>query len=379
MNPFVMNKISFLLILSLLATASIAQTVLSGYVTDKDSKAPISYASITTSWGTGTATGEDGRFVLADVPVGTSQRIKLSCIGYASRSFSSDSLLLLKVREVTIMLQPVALTLAEIVVHGEQLDAKELVRQAIEAIPANYEQLPFNMEYFSSLAVKDTTGQGKYLQETIVRSYRAGYREGAVNQSMILEKRTTGLNVLPAFDQKRNIEYFIYESSPGFDVFLADLIGTGRKSKFSVFSSDYFKRLEFRRSGSAVFEKDTITIVDYDLKNFRSEEERGFSGRLYISTRNLAIIKHERKIGKINLEVTYRAYGGKYFPYFIKSIRPEKKVGSSYTLIVVHEAYIQKVETENVVSVSNAQMMNGWHLDDVPYRKEFWNSFRPKR
>jgi|GEM_PF-6460798 len=47
------------------------------------------------------------------------------------------------------------------------------------------------------------------------------------------------------------------------------------------------------------------------------------------------------------------------------------------TLMRIHEIYIQKVIQQNVVPYDHKSLLTNWHLDDVPFRKEFWEKFRP--
>jgi len=372
------KKVILSLIFVFAASSGFAQTVLSGKILD-ERNAPIAYATVSISTIMGTASDERGEFHVQIEPENQQATLLVSCIGYHSKRLSIDSLIDLKKESLDIHLKPFITTLQEVTIHERNLTAVELVEQAINAIPSNYRQSPFNMEFYSKVSVFDSV-KTSYVQETIVKSYREGYVSGAENRSRIEEMRVTGNNPLPVKDKKRNIDYFGYELLPTFDVFLVDFIGAGTTYNYTVFNPQYFKRLEFRQVGISNFEHDTVIVIQYDQKSFK-KEEGSLGGTLFISTRNLAIVKHERRIGKNYLEVIYKDYNGNYFPYFVKTIYPEKKEGKVFKLNIVHEAYITKVETDNIEVIPEKAWPpnSSWHLVDVPYNKAFWDKNYPKR
>lgn len=347
------------------------QSLIRGSVREKKNNAPISYANISLSNTTGTASDEQGNFMFTINGTG-SATIKVSCLGFYSRIISVDSLLQTNHDNVIIYLDPFVATLSEITVTEKKISAEELVRQAIRAVPDNYRQSPFNMEFYSRLSAGDSL-KPQYRVETIVQTYREGYKEGAQNFSHIVQRRVTGENPLPVYDKKRKMTYFSYESNPSFDVFLADMIGAGSKFSHTIFNPKFFERLTFRLNDVTAFEGDTVVVIEYDPKNFRSEQDRGIGGKLYISTKSLAIVKHERKIGRNYYDVIYRKYGETYYPYFIKSTYSLGKTR------IINESIILKILTEHlkVISAHNQGNAN-WHLDDVVYDEKFWNDFSPE-
>jgi hypothetical protein len=74
--------------------------------------------------------------------------------------------------------------------------------------------------------------------------------------------------------------------------------------------------------------------------------------------------------------VIYKKNHGKYFPYFIKSIYPERKERNTYRMSITHESIITKVVTEKVEDVPNGLLMD-WHLTDTPYVQSFWDTNYP--
>ncbi|MBN8651347.1 MAG: hypothetical protein J0L67_07960 [Cytophagales bacterium] len=225
------------------------------------------------------------------------------------------------------------------------------------------------MEFYSRVTT-GTLSKPDYLIETIVKTYRSGYREDAQNFSRISQKRITGTNTLPLYDKKRKLEYFAYETLPGFDIFLVDMIGA-TKLPNTIFNPNYLNRFDFRFVENTRFDSDTVCVIEYDDQGFKQSKERSFGGKLHISTRTLAILRHERRIGRNVYDVIYKPIGNHYFPYFIKSIH--KAVHANSTVDVIHEAYITKVVTQNPEVFLTHFNQKDWHLLDVPFDKTYWD------
>lgn len=338
----------------------------------------IAYASISIRENTGTASDDEGRFRIPIEANAGQGKISISCLGYYSRHFDADSLLKSGKVEHMVYLKPFTYQLKEITIEAKKNTPKEIVLEAIKAIPLNYNQQPFNLEYYSKISTKDSI-KVWHVVETVSKCYRDGYRENAQNFAQIREKRVNGTNLYSAYDRKRNMDYFPYEGLPMFDLFLVDMIGTGKKFNFSVFNPDYLERLEFKQKEITRVGFDTVIVIEYDTKKFRKEaNETKLDGTLYISVNNLAIVKHVRRIGKNYTEVIYKKQSDYYYPYFVKTIYPERKVKNVFTLTITHEAYVNKVILENIEKVKrNHDGDKTWHLEDVPFNKGFWDRYYP--
>jgi hypothetical protein len=364
--------------LMLNAQVAICQKFISGSVVDQSSQKPIAYVNITLSDGTGTATDEAGYFLMPVDPDKHGQKAYFSCIGFYSRVLEVDSLIKSGQHQHTFDLRPFITQLEEVRVEGKRLTAEEIVLEAIRAIPVNYIQQPFNLEYYSKISTLDSTNVINLI-ETVSRCYRTGYKNGAQNFAEVLEKRISGDSVLRKLDKKRQMTYFIYELLPQFDIFLVDMIGVGNKFNYTVFNPEYLNKLEFRLTNTTQVDSDTVMVIEYDEKNFKKEPHRTkLYGALYISISDLAIVKHVRRIGRNNLEILYKKQNGQYFPYFFKTdYQWTGEKGNEPLLRVTHEGYVKKIVTQQVQVVDRPQA--NWHLEDVPYRKEFWEKYFPKR
>jgi hypothetical protein len=367
------SALVFFLVISF--STCFSQSFLRGKIIELNTESAIPHANLSLGK-IGTASLEDGTFILKIDSDHQKLNLTVSCIGYHSRRLSMDSLLKLGEKPVTILMTPFMFALEEVSVQAKKVTPREMVREAINAIPQNYRQEPFNMEFYSRVSVHDGANTSfSFLMEAIVKSYRKGYYEGALNKSKMIHQRTTGQPVLTSYDKKRKINYFWYESLPMFDLFVVDMIGVGSKLKYTIFNESYFKKLEFKLTGISLFESDRVFVIEYNKGKMNEDSDEAFSGRLYLSVTDLGILKHERRIGKNYHEVIYKKQNGNYFPYFIKSVYPDGKKKDAYTLKVVHESIITKVITEQVEEIAFGP--TDWHLDDVPYSKSFWEANYP--
>lgn len=363
------KKIMLSFLLFLFVTSLQAQTFLRGQILEDNSNQSIPYANLSIGPLTGTGSNDNGEFLLKIEPELLNKRITVSCLGYSTKSFSVDSLVAIN-NDLKIYLSPFSILLEEVTVWTKKMEAVKIVQEAITKIPENYTQQPFNMEFYSKIMVNDET-KTYYTVENIIETYRSGYIEGVENRSRVLEKRITGESpIKEAFDKKKKVKYFPYEYIAVFDIFIADVIGVGRKYNYTVFNPDYFQKLDFKHSGISVFEGDTVNVIEYSPKKSKKSVLKDQS--LLISAKDQAILKHNRTIGEITLEISYRKWGEKYFPYFIKAVYPVNQKGEKYSVIL--EIYIRKITTKNVKIFKNS---TNWHLDDIQYNAEYWNENYP--
>ena len=373
-----MNKVLIITAILHLHVIGYAQKVLSGKIIEAKTNTIVPYASIEINDASyGTASDEAGKFMLLIEPAKIKKSLKISSIGFFTRTISIDSLLGLNHAEVMISLTPKVIKLEEVLVQSKPISPEEMVKEAIENVNKNYNQQPFNMEFYSNLSVKDTI-ETVYKVESILSTYRAGYTKGAFNISKIVEKRETGTSPLrPETDKKSKQEHFDYH--PTFHVFLIDQIGVG-SSMYTVFNPKIFKKLNFKTVGFTQFDKDTVCIIHYglkpgELKDGKIEKEK-YSGTLYIATKNLAIIKHTLTTGNKRNPTTiiYKEYKENYYPYSIQSMLAINEKDKLYK--IEHKIYLNKIELVDVEVIKNEP--KNWYIENVAFKKEFWDKNYPK-
>lgn len=154
----------------------IGQQLLKGSVRDKQSGAPISFASIGIKHQSiGVVSNLEGDFQIPNSYQERGDTIVLSCIGYDRLELPLRSLL--KEQVNVIRLQKGIYALPEAVVQSKKrrLSANRIVRRAIKNIPKNYPQSPFSyMGYYRDYQKKEE--EYINLNEAIVEIFDQGFQ-----------------------------------------------------------------------------------------------------------------------------------------------------------------------------------------------------------
>ncbi|MBN8651348.1 MAG: carboxypeptidase-like regulatory domain-containing protein [Cytophagales bacterium] len=98
-------------------SCSLGQQILRGKISDFANREGVPYANISITQDEGTATDISGDFLLSFAPNVTKTKIRVSCIGYLSKTLSLDSLLAKGDINHKIYLTPASLFLQEVTVQ----------------------------------------------------------------------------------------------------------------------------------------------------------------------------------------------------------------------------------------------------------------------
>jgi hypothetical protein len=141
-----------------------------GRVVDSINGNPLSFAQISLHHtGIGTTTNEDGNFCL-DIPAGNREdTLLIYYLGYETRKIPVKACL---GPSVDISLKPVMLQLSEVEVVG--LTPKEVIRRAVEGIPANYGKDPLILTAFIR-SQKSVNNKLAEYTEAIIDDLKTGY------------------------------------------------------------------------------------------------------------------------------------------------------------------------------------------------------------
>lgn len=352
--------------------SSNAQQLIRGKIVDADTKQALPHAHLSIgNTGLGSASNEEGYFQI-DLPQSQNQILQISYLGYANRYYPIDSLLNTGIEQFRFELHSQPLVLADVLVTDQKVTPEEMILQAIQAVPKNYYQQPFNLEFYSRTSVRESTTE-VYLLETILESYRKGYTKKSYNAIRLVQKRETGNYPLAISVNHKTGTKFSYRS-PGFDIFFSDMPGTG--TGYSVFNPSLHKRLKFGFIGVSVFDRDTVCIIEYSArkKNLNEKEdlEGNYSGVIYIAANNLAIIRHAIKLNNTQTEIFYKRVDEHYFPYLVKSSQPAKADNKIFE--VKYESIQTKVIRNQVKSFQNRPV--DLDLDSLFYNKDFWMRYQ---
>jgi erythromycin esterase-like protein len=308
----------------------------------------------------GTASNVDGEYNLKIDSADLQKTINISSIGFKTRSITVKSLLEVK----TIFLIPEIELLKEVLVQGKRPDANEILQQAIENIPNNYLQIPFNMEFFAENTVLDTTDNKSFTLESVFSSYYEGYHKAAKKNYRILQKRESGT-------------YYMKEKMHGlaqwpmWEMAFNDIFSN--QSEHQIVTLESLKKIEPKLIGTQLYDGDTVFVIRYNYK---------VAGTIYVSSKDYAILKHVINASgrgyKNRTEILYRRQDGKYFPYAANGdyLHQYKVDGVRKFLKISNRTRLIGIETEDVTPFEHRQEL--WVPKDVEYDPEYWNKYYPK-
>lgn len=160
------------LLLVMISSAVAAQDyiTISGTVTDQQTHRPLPHTSVVAEQ-VGTVTNEQGRFTLKISP--QTKKLTLSLIGYRSRDVEVET----HGQELEIQLQPVAVTLNEVVVRS--VAAGDIVRAAISRFSHNYSLTSTSYKGFYREVIQKRR-QYLSISEAVVELYKSPYDDNGI-------------------------------------------------------------------------------------------------------------------------------------------------------------------------------------------------------
>lgn len=328
---------------------------LEGRIVNAADKSPVSFASIGIE-GTarGTASDMEGKYFLKVDSTDLSKTVKISCIGFKSRVVAVTSLAGGK----TLYLTPERKLLDAVLISGKAPDAQEILRLAIERIPQNYQQQPFNMEFYSVLTKRDTLAQQTYKVESVFGSYYGGYTATAAKNYRIEQKWESG-------------DYYMKEKMHGlsewpvWEVAYNDIFST--QTDYQIVGLESFKKIDPRLVGTQMYDGDTVFVISYNYV---------VAGTIYISSKDYAIVRHvttsEGRGHRNRTEIIYRKLDGKYYPYVANGdyLHEYKIDGKKRQLRITNRVTLRSVRVADAVPFAYNQDL--WHPKNVAYDEGYW-------
>ena len=369
---------TFILLIFLvsLTRTGISQTntdFINGTLRDKVTKSKIEFASVGIMNTTlGTAADDNGEFILRIENQYKEENLKISCIGYLTKTLSIDSLLSLNQKYHTIYLTPDIALLDEVVVKEAPVNPADIVRLAVTSIGKNYLQRPFNLELLSIIHADDSIAGKKYKVESILAGYYQGYYPKGKKKFEIIQKRTTGEDPL----KKINYGYW-----PSFEIGSSDLLTD--QYKIGIFNLELLDDFRFKYEGVAIYENDTVYNIQYYAPRPTTKNTgygivpKTYSGSIYITTSTSAVVRHEIKAGPFTHHVIYKKVNDKYFPYYFSGQRINefklpggKREFRSYNTVTVTKIILHDVKVID-------DKANDFDVNKVRYDERFWNEYYP--
>ncbi len=328
-------QIMFVLIFS--GFTSYAQsgiTVLKGDVIDKETNEGIAFVSIgIEGTSTGTATNPDGHFVLKVSDENLTKNLYFSAIGYVNVSFPISDFV--QKQNIQITLAPQSYKIEAVDVAAESMVLQRILRTASERIPENYLEGPLNLKiyYEEQCSVGDAVGS---TTKSIVDLYDTkGYSSPGWTDAFKSRKYQTT-------EYQSDVSPVGFrDASNSFDEILEmDVARLSNTIMSPSLLNDYSLKLEDK----TLFNRDSVWIISYaankpDLAHTGSFYPKSFSGKIYISCSEYAVLRNEIHLTEtkenmqgrslavkgypltniqMNITTEYKKVNGKYFLSYIK-------------------------------------------------------------
>lgn len=273
--------IKFLLLpLLLLASNSIAQTTITGKVSDNNQALPGSSVYIKDSY-LGTVTNSEGDFRIKIPEKYKASKLRISSIGYQSQEISIDQIQ----SPLAIQLQKDTCNLSEVLVMPKDT-LLALLRRAYGKIKDNYSDVDTRMKgfYRESYFVPESK-EYLYFGEALLDVFKTSYKTQSEGQVKVLESR---MNKHPLYDSLSRVMWYGGLHKP--------LYGDDVKRRIEFISPSDFKKYSYSIAKSQLDGRSAykIEFAPEDLK------EAKYQGVFYLDVESLAYMY---------FDYTYSEYG----------------------------------------------------------------------
>lgn len=377
---------------------------IAGKVFYKNSIDPISFASVTIiGKPIGTATNEEGEFTLNFPIEFVNDSLHISSLGYKPfigkvSELIADSLKTFYLDTVSIPIQPIY-----VLSKGET--AEQIVSKAIKNIRKNYPTRLYYLDaFYRELSMRDD----RYVRlvEAAISIQDYGYdTDLASNRFRVNEIRKSNDYLEYGRISKMSRRLFGRRNLL-LTTYSFDFIRTIQNCSYSNFlCKENFNRFEFEIKECTYNESGLVYIIsvrdssfDEKIKNIYANLE----GSLYIQAHDYAIIKFDYGMvasdshyeshffqGKYlaHSSIRYRNFNGKYYPEFIRAIRPiasdvvvdstDKATGKQYTIstLLINNIVTRRRDYNRIRNKEREQPNVDLYEKKFPYNPEFWESY----
>lgn len=361
---------------------------ISGSVIDKETQEPLPFVSIVIEpYRLGTVSNREGNFLVKIPDSLENSAIKFSHLGYKNYVISSKILLNHK---ITIELEPISISLQEVVVRAQ--DPMITINNMINNKAINYNSLPIQITAYFREGIEHKSNLT--INEAILQIYKTPVTDRALtDQVKVLKKRQ-----LSSFSQSDTLVAKIkssIHSSLLLDIikYLPDFITTGENSFYNFYHSDIVI-IDNRRTYVVSFkQKEFIKEPLYmgklfiDAETFALKEAHfGINPDYVQRTKNDIIIKRSRQFDitpkSVNYRVSYTNINGIYYISHVRGdlnfkVRRRKRIFST-PLHVWFEFVTGKIETENITPIPRNQRLSTRDIfsnTTFEFDPLFWNDF----
>lgn len=365
-----------------------------GKITNNRTKTPIPFTNvgIVGSY-IGAASNLDGVFEFKIPSELKDKTIQASAVGFStftkkvSECSTSDTL--------QIVLTPINYKINEVNIEAASLVLQKRIQTATERISENYLQTPFNYDvYYRSEKFVDNAQTR--LREAAVRIYDdKGYERAAAYQ--VFKER--GYKFLQV---RKNFESFsLADGSSYLDELIEMDIVRGRGN---ILNKNNLKLYDLKLDMITEYENDSIWVISYKskrptLSTTGDYYATSYSGKIYIKTKDFAVVKNETHVVASNystqgrsfyvnekrqswkpltitydFKVIYKQHNNKYYLSYINYNRHHKLQNKATNAVKSETIKTEMVITE--INTKNPEIIEKRaYYEDMPYNKKFWETY----
>ncbi len=341
----------------------------------------------------GAATNYDGYFELKVPGQYADKTIQISAVGFTTYNSIIDACS--QVDTLRIQLNPVNYKIAEVEVTAQSLVLIKMLKNAIDRIPDNYLQTPFNYDIYYR-AEKSENQNLERKREAAIRIYdNKGYvRENAYK--VFKERSYRFLQVRKNFENNS-----LADGSTYLDELLEmDIV----RSRGNILNKNHLNFYDLSLDRVTEYENDSIWVIAYKskkplLSNTGDYYATSYSGKIYIKLKDFSVIKNETHVVASNyspqgrsfyvnpekqewkpvkieydFSSTYKEHFGYYYLSYVDYKRhhelENKSNGEKKELDVNAEMLITKIITTNPEVIENRA-----YYENMEYDKNFWDNY----
>jgi len=341
----------------------------------------------------GAATNFNGYFELKVPGQHAAKDIQISAVGFTTFNTSIEACS--RIDTLRIQLKPVNYKIAEVEVTAQSLVLIKTLQNAIDRIPENYLQTPFNYDiYYRS--EKSENNKIERRREAAVRIYDdKGYvRENAYQ--VFKERAYRFLQVRKNFENNS-----LADGSTYLDELLEmDIV----RSRGNILNKNHLNFYELNLDRVTEYENDSVWVIAYKskkpiLSNTSDYYATSYSGKIYIKLKDYSVIKNETHVVASNyspqgrsfyvnperqewkpvkieydFSSTYKEHFGYYYLSYVDYKRHHELVnktsGEQKELNTHAEMLITKIITTNPEVIENRA-----YYENMEYNENFWDNY----
>jgi len=371
-------------------TVTAQNTKISGKVIDSETNKPIAFTSVSAD-GTniGTVTNTQGEFTIQFDNSLNVKSLSFKYIGYRNKTVKISSI---PDKKFKVKMNPSLISIEEVVIRPN--DPKELIKEVLRKIPANYsdkanKEMAFYREYVKN--------KRKFvsISEAVVEIYKAPYNKELSEDVVKLFKGHKSANV-----KAQDTVIMKLRGGPK-TALLLDIA----KNPYILFSDEKLEDYDFSLTDVTNINNQQNYIIIFKQK--ANQEHPLFNGKIYVNIKNLAITAAEFNLNLENISeaskvfirkkplfMTVRPTNTKYLVNYVESngkyyfshargevefdVKWKKRLFKSHYSVMTEIAITDRTD-KNVVKIpKNEQLKAGIVFDEKVYPftdSDFWGKY----